>query len=242
MGRCSFPLGRKQTCLDFQFGGEGPFVLLQFCCLRLLVVPFSLEFQDTHVQSFLLLIFGSSLEPVGSLCSWHFVGTYCRKWSKKPLFYHSFPDLGNSLHAPVVAVHDLPDSFWPGPFWWKPRFCGRAGTAANDGSHPGNSKGEENTSCDAFRPGIFGLIFQYVININIFCVFLNEVLFCILFKPIFLCLICKELFRTSGCSVCCLLFSSQVRLELISPGVVKYFIWGEPLPLNMLEVFNTWKC
>lgn len=33
-----------------------------------------------------------------------------------------------------------------------------------------------------------------------------------------------------------------MRLELVSPDVINYFIWGQPLPLNMLEAFNIWKC
>lgn len=204
MGRCSFPLGRKETCLDFWLGGES----IHFVTVLLLGIPCSSvsswvsghsgwEFSLDQLWKFL----GASRSFMLSALYWNMM----KEIEQKTFVLLSFPDLGNSLHALIVAVHDMPDSFWPGPFWWKPRFRGRAGSAANDGSHPGNSKGKENTSCNALRPGIFGLIFQYVMNNNIFCIFFSDILFCVLFKSIFLCLICKEFFHTSGSSVCCLL-------------------------------------
>lgn len=167
----------------------------------------------------------------------------CRKWSKSLLFDHSFPDLGNSLHALVVAVHDLPDPFWPGPFWWKPCFCGRAGSAANHGSHPGHSKGEENTSCSVFRTEMFGSVIQDVININIFCIFLNDIFFCILFKPIFLCLICKDFFFL------CFWIFSLLFVGLESGETGTNFSWcNKPFYLRWTPAFeyvrgfHTWKC
>lgn len=169
-----FSFGKEINLSRFQVQRGAPLILLQFSCLKLLVVLSPLVLQSFVVQSFHFVV--SLWKFLGASSSRHVVGIRSRKWIAY-LFYHSFPDLGNSLHAFIMALHDMLDSFWSGPFWWKYYFWGGVCSCANNGSHPSNCKSKYNTSSNTFKPVIFflGLIFQYV---------KNYYLFRILFKPI----------------------------------------------------------
>lgn len=61
----------------------------------------------------------------------------------KHLLYHLLiSDLGNSLHAVVMAVHDLPYTFWPVSSGWPSGVRRQQGHSAHHGPHTSHCKGK----------------------------------------------------------------------------------------------------